>query len=151
MFSVTIQIQFTMQAYAMNKKLRSVGIKDLHPYLGFPWSLKARVISKSPLKQFVGPRGEGEMFSFDIKDSEDKEIKVSCFNKLCKKYYESVEVLFPFFFIMTKFIHFYSALSGQQNVHHIGWTSETCESAVRSSQASVRHNHGKWKPDQTLR
>ncbi|KAL5698287.1 Replication protein A 70 kDa DNA-binding subunit A [Ranunculus cassubicifolius] len=68
-----------------------IPIAALNPYQG-RWAIKARVTSKSDLRRYNNARGDGKVFSFDLLDSEGGEIRVTCFNAVCDRFFEVIEV-----------------------------------------------------------
>ncbi|XP_054610320.1 replication protein A 70 kDa DNA-binding subunit-like isoform X2 [Dunckerocampus dactyliophorus] len=66
-----------------------VPIERLNPYVS-NWTIRARVTSKSNIRQWSNSRGEGKVFSFDIVD-ESGEIKITAFNKEVDKFFSLVE------------------------------------------------------------
>ncbi|KAJ3695569.1 hypothetical protein LUZ60_000946 [Juncus effusus] len=69
---------------------RVIPISVLNPYQG-RWAIKARVTAKSEIRRYNNSKGDGKVFSFDLLDSEEGEIRVTCFNNLVDKFYELVE------------------------------------------------------------
>ena len=69
---------------------RTHPISGLTPYQN-KWIIKARVTSKSPIRSWSNPRGEGKLFSMDLVD-ESGEIRATAFREQCDKYYEMIEV-----------------------------------------------------------
>ena len=55
------------------------------------WTIKARVIQKSPIKTWINSRGEGRLFSMSLVD-ETGEIRATAFNNECDENYEKIEV-----------------------------------------------------------
>lgn len=65
-------------------------IESLSPYQN-KWVIKARVMSKSSIRQWNNARGEGKLFSFDLCD-ETGEIRATAFTQQCEKFYDFIEV-----------------------------------------------------------
>lgn len=65
-------------------------ISNLTPYQN-KWVIKARVTSKSNIRTWNNQRGEGKLFSMDLMD-ESGEIRATCFNDACDKYFEMIQV-----------------------------------------------------------
>ncbi|KAF8393555.1 hypothetical protein HHK36_021799 [Tetracentron sinense] len=70
---------------------RVIPIASLNPYQG-RWAIKARVTAKGDLRRYNNARGDGKVFSFDLLDSEGGEIRVTCFNAVVDRFYDTVEV-----------------------------------------------------------
>ncbi|XP_074529240.1 replication protein A 70 kDa DNA-binding subunit-like isoform X2 [Halichoeres trimaculatus] len=69
--------------------MKIIPITSLNPYQS-KWTIRARVTSKSSIRNWSNSRGEGKLFSFDLVD-ESGEIKVTAFNKEVDKFYSLVE------------------------------------------------------------
>ena len=65
-------------------------ISDLSPYVN-KWTVKARIIQKSPIKRWNNARGEGRLFSMSLVD-ESGEIRATAFKEECDQNYEKIEV-----------------------------------------------------------
>lgn len=65
-------------------------IASLSPYQN-KWVIKARVMSKSPLRTWSNAKGEGKLFSIDLMD-ETGEIRATAFREQCDKFYDMIEV-----------------------------------------------------------
>lgn len=70
---------------------RIIPISALNPYQG-RWAIKARVTAKGDLRRYNNARGDGKVFSFDLLDSDGGEIRVTCFNAVVDRFYETIEV-----------------------------------------------------------
>lgn len=66
-----------------------IPISHLNPYQG-RWTIKSRVTTKSELRRYNSPRGEGKVFSFDLLDSDKGEIRVTCFNAVADQFYSQI-------------------------------------------------------------
>lgn len=70
---------------------RIIPINALNPYQG-RWAIKARVTAKGDPRRYNNARGDGKVFSFDLLDSEGGEIRVTCFNAVLDRFYDTIEV-----------------------------------------------------------
>ncbi|KAL4589438.1 hypothetical protein LXL04_002345 [Taraxacum kok-saghyz] len=70
---------------------RIIPISVLNPYQG-RWAIKARVTAKGDLRRYNNAKGDGKVFSFDLLDSDSGEIRVTCFNSVVDKFYDTIEV-----------------------------------------------------------
>ncbi|KAF1330063.1 Replication protein a 70 kda dna-binding subunit, partial [Globisporangium splendens] len=68
--------------------VRISDIQSLNPYAGGRWTIKARVTSRSPIKNWTNARGQGKLFSVDLLDSKGGEIRATMFNDAVDKFYE---------------------------------------------------------------
>lgn len=75
---------------ALGDSVRTHPIVGLSPYQN-KWVIKARVTSKSPMRQWSNARGEGKLFSMDLTD-ESGEIRATAFKEQCDKFYDMIEV-----------------------------------------------------------
>ena len=66
----------------------SHGIKDLNPYQN-KYTIQARVVKKSTVKNWSNSRGEGSVFDFVLKDKSG-EIKVTAFNEDQRRYFDMI-------------------------------------------------------------
>lgn len=65
-------------------------IDSISPYQN-KWVMKARVTSKSIIRTWNNPKGEGKLFSFDLCD-ESGEIRATAFRDQVDKFYDLIEV-----------------------------------------------------------
>ncbi|XP_037037026.1 replication protein A 70 kDa DNA-binding subunit [Bradysia coprophila] len=65
-------------------------IASLTPYQN-KWVIKARVTSKTNVREWKNAKGEGKLFSMDLMD-ESGEIRATCFKEACDKYFEMIQV-----------------------------------------------------------
>jgi len=70
-----------------------VPIKILHPYQNI-WTIRARVTSKTPMKEFARKTGTGtgKLFSVDLIDQAGDEIRATAFNEVAEKLFNILEV-----------------------------------------------------------
>ncbi|CAK9822669.1 Replication protein A 70 kDa DNA-binding subunit [Anthophora retusa] len=64
-------------------------IVALSPYQN-RWVIKVRVVSKSNIRTWSNSRGEGKLFSMDLRD-ESGEIRCTAFRDQCDKFYDVIE------------------------------------------------------------
>lgn len=69
---------------------RIIPIAALNPYQG-RWAIKARVTAKGDLRRYNNSKGDGKVFSFDLLDSDGGEIRVTCFNAVVDRFYDTIE------------------------------------------------------------
>jgi len=55
------------------------------------WTIKARITSKSDLKRWSNAKGEGTLFSIDLLDADNTEIRATFFKEACQKYFTMLE------------------------------------------------------------
>ncbi len=91
---------------------RIVPIAALNPYQG-RWTIKARVTAKSDVRRFHNARGDGKVFSFDLLDADNGEIRATCFNNVVDQFYDKIDVG------MVYFITKGSLKAAQKNFNHL--------------------------------
>ncbi|XP_065346142.1 replication protein A 70 kDa DNA-binding subunit [Cloeon dipterum] len=64
-------------------------IMSINPFQN-KWVIKARVMSKPPIKHYENQRGPGKLFSLEIKDSSG-EIRATAFNEEVDKFYDHIK------------------------------------------------------------
>lgn len=67
-----------------------VPIAHINPYSN-KWTIQARITSKSAMKKWSNAKGEGELFSIDLLDSQGSEIRATFFKEAAKKYFQDIE------------------------------------------------------------
>ena len=55
------------------------------------WTIKARVTSKADIRRWSNAKGEGTLFSIDLLDSQNTEIRATFFKDACDKFYPLIE------------------------------------------------------------
>ena len=55
------------------------------------WTIKVRVTAKGELRHYNNAQGEGKVFSFDLLDSDSREIRATCFNAVADQFYHLIE------------------------------------------------------------
>jgi replication factor A1 len=73
-----------------------VPIAALNPYQG-RWIIKARVTAKNDVHCFHNARGDGKVFSFDLLDADNGEIRTTCFNNVVDQFYDKIDVGMVYF------------------------------------------------------
>ncbi|KAH8935234.1 hypothetical protein BDL97_17G018700, partial [Sphagnum fallax] len=91
---------------------RIVPIAALNPYQD-RWTIKARVTAKSDVRRFHNTRGDGKVFSFDLLDADNGEIRATCFNNVVDQFYDKIDVG------MVYFITKGSLKAAQKNFNHL--------------------------------
>jgi len=65
-------------------------ISAINPY-SQKWTIKARITSKSDIKKWSNAKGEGTVFSIDLLDAENTEIRGTFFKEACEKFFPMLE------------------------------------------------------------
>jgi ssDNA-binding replication factor A large subunit len=101
-----------MENNAMVDVIGTVPIAALNPYQG-RWTIKARVTAKSDVRRFHNARGDGKVFSFDLLDADNGEIRATCFNNVVDQFYDKIDVG------MVYFITKGSLKAAKKNFNHL--------------------------------
>jgi replication factor A1 len=67
-----------------------VPISAINPYSS-RWTIKARITTKSDLKRWSNAKGEGTLFSIDLLDNQQGEIRATFFKDSCDKFFPVLE------------------------------------------------------------
>lgn len=65
-------------------------IAMLNPYQN-TWTIKARVVSKAPIKRWSNARGDGKLFSMELVDQAGTAIRCTMFREAVDKFYEMLQ------------------------------------------------------------
>ncbi|KAF0687241.1 Aste57867_21003 [Aphanomyces stellatus] len=68
--------------------MRISDIASLNPYSGGRWTIKARVTSRSAIKNWTNARGQGKLCSIDLLDAKGGEIRGTLFNDAVDTFYD---------------------------------------------------------------
>lgn len=78
--------------------VRLSDIQSLNPYAGGRWTIKARVTSRAPIKNWTNARGQGKLFSCDLLDAKGGEIRATMFNDAVDRFYDLLRPGSVFYF-----------------------------------------------------
>eukprot|EP01036_Dinobryon_divergens_P023274 gene23274-31602_t len=67
-----------------------VPISGINPY-SQKWTIKARVTSKADIRRWSNAKGEGTLFSIDLLDNQNTEIRATFFKDACDKFFPLIE------------------------------------------------------------
>ncbi|CAM6098031.1 unnamed protein product [Calypogeia fissa] len=78
---------------AMRKGIsrRVYPLVSLNPYEG-NWTIKVRVTTKGPLRQFTNARGPGNVFNVELTDEEGTQIQATMFKEAADKFYDKLQL-----------------------------------------------------------
>jgi replication factor A1 len=71
---------------------RATTISALNVYTPSGWVIVARVTNKMPMRTWQNDKGSGTLFSFDVIDSGEGQIRVTCFGDMALQLFDIVEV-----------------------------------------------------------
>ncbi|CAH0477764.1 unnamed protein product [Peronospora belbahrii] len=86
------------QPQAHDPNVRISDIQSLNPYAGGRWTIKARVTTRAPIKNWSNARGSGKLFSVDLLDAKGGEIRATFFKDGVDKFYEMLRPGGVFYF-----------------------------------------------------
>lgn len=66
-------------------------IKSLNPFQT-SWTIKGHVTMKKEIHRYTNQKGSGQVFSFDIIDSEHTKTRVTCFNEAIDIHYANINI-----------------------------------------------------------
>lgn len=66
-------------------------LSDLNPYIN-KWTIKGRITNKSQIRTWSNASGNGQLFSIDLLDDNDNEIRGTFFKEEVDKFYSKLEV-----------------------------------------------------------
>ncbi len=104
--------QQQQQQKSLGAPARIVPIAALNPYQG-RWTIKARVIAKSDVRRFHNAKGDDKVFSFDLLNADNGEIRATCFNNVVDQFYDKIDVG------MVYFITKGSLKAAKKNFNHL--------------------------------
>ncbi|XP_001358758.3 replication protein A 70 kDa DNA-binding subunit [Drosophila pseudoobscura] len=117
-------------------------ISSLSPYQN-KWVIKARVTSKTGIRTWSNPRGEGKLFSMDLMD-ESGEIRATAFKEQCDKYFDMIQVDSVYFFSKCQLKPANKQFSQLNNAYEMTFTGETavqlCEDADDGAIPDIKYN-----------
>ncbi|XP_017036947.1 replication protein A 70 kDa DNA-binding subunit [Drosophila kikkawai] len=117
-------------------------ISSLSPYQN-KWVIKARVTSKTAVRTWSNPRGEGKLFSMDLMD-ESGEIRATAFKEQCDKFFDMIQVDSVYFISKCQLKPANKQYSQLNNPYEMTFTGETvvqlCEDADDGGIPDIKYN-----------
>lgn len=109
-------------------------IASLSPYQN-KWVIKARVMSKSPIRTWSNAKGEGKLFSIDLMD-DSGEIRATAFREQVDKYYDFMEVDKVYFISKCQLKPANKQYSTLKNDYEMTFTNDTVVQACQDDDDS---------------
>uniref|UniRef100_A0A1B6MN54 Replication protein A subunit n=1 Tax=Graphocephala atropunctata TaxID=36148 RepID=A0A1B6MN54_9HEMI len=128
--------------------MRTHPIVGLSPYQN-KWVIKARVTSKTPVRQWSNARGEGKLFSMDLMD-DSGEIRATAFKEQCDKFYDMIEPGKVYFFSRCQLKPANKKFSNLNNDYEMTFTGETQVVPCQSEDDSIPQIKFNFVPLQSL-
>ncbi|KAG7308878.1 hypothetical protein JYU34_006140 [Plutella xylostella] len=110
-------------------------IASLSPYQN-KWVIKARVMSKGPIRTWSNAKGEGKLFSMDLCD-ESGEIRATAFRDAVDKYYDMLQVDKVYYFSRCQLKTANKQYSSLKNDYEMTFTNDTVVAECMEDAGSV--------------
>ncbi|XP_049873501.1 replication protein A 70 kDa DNA-binding subunit [Pectinophora gossypiella] len=110
-------------------------IASLSPYQN-KWIIKARVMSKSPVRTWSNARGEGKLFSMDLCD-ESGEIRATAFRDAVDKFYDMIQVDKVYYISRCQLKTANKQFTNLKNDYEMTFTNETVVAECTEDSSSV--------------
>ncbi|XP_030753386.1 replication protein A 70 kDa DNA-binding subunit [Sitophilus oryzae] len=123
-------------------------ITCLNPYNN-KWIIKARVISKTPIKTWSNSRGEGKLFSMDLVD-ESGEIRLTAFRELVDKFYDQIEVDKVYYISKCQLKPANKQFSNLKNDYEMTMVNDTLIEECHDDTSTAPHLRYDFVPIQTI-
>ncbi|VVC40621.1 Nucleic acid-binding, OB-fold,Replication factor-A protein 1, N-terminal,Replication factor A, C- [Cinara cedri] len=120
----------TVQSSVINNGLQSViDVDNIHPINSLSpyqnkWTIRARVVCKTPIRTWSNQRGDGKLFSMDLVD-ESSEIRATAFNNECDKFFDMIEVNKVYFITRGAIKTANKKFTNLDNDYELTFSSET--------------------------
>lgn len=117
-------------------------INSLSPYQN-KWVIRARVTNKSSIRTWSNAKGEGKLFSMDLKD-ETGEIRATAFREQVDKFYDMIEIDKVYYISKCQLKPANKQYSTLKNDYEMTFTADTiiqpCMDDSASSIPSIQYN-----------
>ncbi|CAK1580169.1 unnamed protein product [Parnassius mnemosyne] len=110
-------------------------IASLSPYQN-KWVIKARVMSKSPIRTWSNAKGEGKLFSMDLCD-ESGEIRATAFKNECDKFYDIIQVDKVYYISRCQLKTANKQFTNLKNDYEMSFTADTVVAECMDEASSV--------------